>query len=223
MSVYATSAETGTNSDTETKANYITVTAQSMPPAVTTSAATSLTTTSATLNGSLTALGTATSDNVSFEWGLTTSYGNTTTPEAKTAIGTFSANLTGLTAGTTYHFRAKAVGNGTAYGSDKTFTTSSAGLAVPTLVSPSNGAVITDHTPYLDWSKVTASSTVHYQLQVSKYASFSSTVVNKTWVSYSYYTVTTSLSHTTYYWRVRAVDASGNKSAWSTAWSFRVA
>ena len=94
---------------------------------------------------------------------------------------------------------------------------------MPALVAPANGAVITDHTPYLDWSKVTASSTVHYQLQVDNNADFSSPAVSKTWVSYSYYTVTTSLSHGTYYWRVRSVDASGNKSAWTTARSFRVA
>ena len=87
----------------------------------------------------------------------------------------------------------------------------------------SKGASTTDHTPYLDWSKVTAGSTVHYQVQVDNNADFSSPAVNKTWVSYSYYYVTTSLSHTTYYWRVRAVDAAGNKSAWTSGWSFRVA
>jgi len=39
-------------------------------------------------------------------------------------MGTFSANLTGLSANTTYHFRAKAVGAGSAaYGDDMSFTT----------------------------------------------------------------------------------------------------
>ena len=95
--------------------------------------------------------------------------------------------------------------------------------AVPGLLSPANGASTGDRTPYLDWSKVTASSTVHYQIQVDNNADFSSPVVSKTWVSYSYYTVTTSLSFSTYYWRVRSVDADGNLSAWTAPWSFRVA
>ena len=126
----------------------------------------------------------------------------------------------------TYYWRVRSVdanGKMSAWTEPWSFTVATVAPAAPTLVSPSNGAVITDHTPYLDWSKVTASSTVHYQLQVDNNADFSSPSVNKTWVSYSYYTVSTSLSHGTYYWRVRAVDASGNKSDWTTAWSFRVA
>ena len=126
----------------------------------------------------------------------------------------------------TYYWRVRSVdakGNMSAWTAPWSFTVGTVAPAVPALVAPANGAVITDHTPYLDWSKVTASSTVHYQLQVDNNADFSSPAVSKTWVSYSYYTVTTSLSHGTYYWRVRSVDASGNKSAWTTARSFRVA
>ena len=145
----------------------------------------------------------------------------------KTSVSYSYYTVTTTLAKGTYYWRVRAV-DASGRMSDWTdswsfIITGPAAPQTPTLVSPANGAVITDHTPYLDWSKVTAGSTVHYQLQVSKYASFSSTVVNKTWVSYSYYTVATSLSHGTYYWRVRAVDASGNKSAWSSAWSFRVA
>ena len=93
------------------------------PPTVTTNAATGVTTNSATLNGNLTSLGTATSVNVSFEWGTTTSYGSETTPETMTSTGSFDAALSGLTPGATYHFRAKAVGDGTSYGSDRSFVT----------------------------------------------------------------------------------------------------
>ena len=71
----------------------------------------SVTSSSVQLNGNLTALGKASSVMVSFEWGPTTSYGNMTTPESKSAIGTFTASVTGLTPATTYHFRVKAVGN----------------------------------------------------------------------------------------------------------------
>lgn len=102
------------------------------PPAVTTEAATDITYqgetshvkyTSATLNGNLTDMGTAASVNVSFEYGLTDSYGNTTAPQTISAPSIFNdtVTVTGIAAGTTYHFRAKAVGDGTSYGNDTTF------------------------------------------------------------------------------------------------------
>jgi hypothetical protein len=69
--------------------------------------ATDITQTSATLNSALTSLGTASSVNVSFEYGLTTDYGTSTAAQAKTATGKFSAAISGLTQGTTYHFRSK--------------------------------------------------------------------------------------------------------------------
>jgi hypothetical protein len=99
------------------------VTITVVPPTVVTSAATAIGTTTATLNGSLTNLGTATSVQVSFEWGLTTTYGSQTSPQTMTGIGSFSAALTSLSSSTTYHFRAKAVGTDTGYGLDMTFTT----------------------------------------------------------------------------------------------------
>jgi len=94
-----------------------------IPPSVTTIGASNVATSSATLSGNLTALGAVSSVNVSFEYGLTTSYGSNTTPQEMLDIGPFSANITGLTSGATYHFRAKAEGDGTAYGDDMQFTT----------------------------------------------------------------------------------------------------
>ncbi len=96
-------------------------------PAVTTNDATDITISSATLNGNLDDLGAAGTVNVSFEWGLTTSYGSETTPQAMIATGAFSAQIDGLLRNTTYHFRAKAVGNGTSYGEDRSFSTPSWG------------------------------------------------------------------------------------------------
>lgn len=77
-------------------------------PTVTTQAATNITGTSATLNGTLEDNG-GSETTVSFEYGLTNAYGSTTTDEIKTTGQTFSANVTGLTPGTLYHFRSKAV------------------------------------------------------------------------------------------------------------------
>jgi hypothetical protein len=95
------------------------------PPVVTTSDAAKIKTTSATLNGDLVSLGTASSVNVSFEWGLATgSCTHSVADQARNTTGAFSAELSGLTPGTTYYFRAKAVGVGDpVYGPEKSFTT----------------------------------------------------------------------------------------------------
>ena len=61
---------------------------------------------------------------VNFQYGTTTSYVTETLAEVKSTGSHFSKNITGLTEGQLYHFRAKAVNNnGTSYGIDKTFLT----------------------------------------------------------------------------------------------------
>ncbi|MEK7353523.1 MAG: dockerin type I domain-containing protein, partial [Chloroflexota bacterium] len=110
---------------------------QTIPLAVTTGNSTNITVTSARLSGSLTSLGAALSANVSFQWGLSSgNYTFETTPVAMTATGPLSANITGLSANTTYYFRAKAVGDGTSYGAERSFTTS---LVVVVLPGDANG------------------------------------------------------------------------------------
>ena len=101
----------------------LTVTMPVAPPTVTTNAATGIDNTAATLNGILSDLGDTSPVEVSFEWGTTTDYGNGTDTQAMTSTGSFSATLSGLAPDTNYHFRAKAVGEGTTYGIDRTFTT----------------------------------------------------------------------------------------------------
>lgn len=91
-------------------------------PAVTTRPAADVQQTSATLWGSLDGLGTAASVTVYFEWGATTDYGSRLDAGSPDA-GEFSAAIAGLAPDTAYHFRAVAVGEGAAYGSDLVFTT----------------------------------------------------------------------------------------------------
>jgi hypothetical protein len=94
---------------------------------VQTDAATSITGTSATLNGTLIDDSSDTPVMCSFEWGLTTAYGNTTLPEVVAESASYSKVIgNNLTPGTTYHFRAKAVGASsyTVYGDDMTFNSS---------------------------------------------------------------------------------------------------
>lgn len=95
-------------------------------PTQTNASATNVTATSATINGSVNANYFSTV--VTFEYGISTSYGNIATAIQSPVSGNIntnvSANITGLTALTIYHFRIKSVNSlGTTYGSDMTFTT----------------------------------------------------------------------------------------------------
>ena len=121
----------------------ITFTTLEVPvPIVTTTDATSLAQTAATLNGVVNANGESTT--VTFEYGASTSYGSSANAIQTPVIGNdnvaVSANISGLNANALYHFRVKAVNiNGTVYGNDLTFNTlSGAGLPVLTTTAYSN-------------------------------------------------------------------------------------
>jgi len=109
----------------EARSQDRTFTTVATAPLVTTDDPSSITTTSATLNGNLTSLGAADNVNISFTWGTSAGgpYPNETTVEAKTGTGTFCSGLEALTPGTTYYYIATAVGNGTGEGDEKSFTT----------------------------------------------------------------------------------------------------
>ena len=94
------------------------------PPVAITNPATLIASFSAKLNGSVNPHGLTTS--VYFQYGTTNSYGLTSAPQSHTGNTSLnvSANISGLTASTTYHFRIVATNSaGTRYGSDRTFTT----------------------------------------------------------------------------------------------------
>ena len=96
-------------------------------PDATTGAASGVSDTKATVEGGVNPEGTATQ--WQFEYGTETSYGSTAPASPQSAgNGTsevpVSTELSGLAAGTTYHYRLVAIGaNGTTYGADETFTT----------------------------------------------------------------------------------------------------
>jgi plastocyanin len=93
-------------------------------PVVTTNAATNVTASSARLNGTLDPHGLSTT--VYFQYGTTTGYGSSTPNQIKTGNNyqNFFAGISGLTPGTTYHFRIVATNTvGTRYGTDRTLTT----------------------------------------------------------------------------------------------------
>lgn len=104
-------------------ATFTTLSATGLPVIVTTPAS-GLTGSAATLQGSLDPHGLTTT--VYFQYGRTNSYGSTTPSQTRNGntFRNISANISGLSAGTPYHFRIVATNSaGTRYGNDKTFTT----------------------------------------------------------------------------------------------------
>lgn len=116
----------GTNSVGAANGADMTFTTLAPPATVTTNAASNITTTAAQLNGTVNANGFSTA--VSFEWGLTTAYGNTIAGIPATVTGSTAtavlANLSGLATMTTYHYRCVGTSvGGTIYGLDQSFLT----------------------------------------------------------------------------------------------------
>ena len=111
-------------------------------PIATDTAASSITTISAQLNGSVNPNGAATTYH--FDYGTSASYGsstsatNTGSGSSAVAVG---ATLTGLTPGTTYHYRLVATNSaGTSHGGDVTFTTLASQPAVSSPAVTTGGA-----------------------------------------------------------------------------------
>ena len=106
-------------------------------PTVTTSSATNISNTSATVSGNVTSDGGA---SVTERGVVYSTSSNPTTSNSKvtsgSGMGSFTCNITNLQEGTTYYVRAYAVNEkGTAYGEQKSFTTSS--IALPTVTTSS--------------------------------------------------------------------------------------
>lgn len=141
--------------------------ARSSSPSASTGSASNVTSSSATLTGTVNPNGSTTT--YYFEYGTTTRYGSTT---ARTSAGSgrsavpVSANLTGLSASTTYHFQLVAYNSRTtAYGGGSSFTTpgnggSSGGASCGT-VSPGDvmSATISETNPSASTWTITLTDT----------------------------------------------------------------
>jgi len=123
------------NANGTTNGADMTFTTLPLPPTASTGFASPIGTTTATLNGTVNAIGD--SATVTFQYGLTTAYGTTVTADQSPVTGStdtaVSRAITGLSNNTTYHYRVVAVNSGgTTYGADQTFIT---GTAAPTAVT----------------------------------------------------------------------------------------
>jgi len=177
------------------------------PPSVATSDATNVAITSATLNGSLDSLGTASGINLSFQWGTSSgSYSNETTLQVRTTTGAFGFDLAGLSPGTTYYYRAGAVGHGTSYGAERSFRT----LTTPPLVVTNDASNVTTDSAELNGSLTsvgTASSIeVSFQWSTSpeSYSNETAAQVKTTTGEFSF-DLSSLTPGTTYYFRAKAV------------------
>src|SRR5438552_2343755 len=182
------------------------------PPVVTTNPATLIASFSATLNGSLDPHGLSTG--VYFQYGTTTSYGSTTASQTKTGntYQSVSANISGLNASTTYHFRIVATNSsGTTHGSDTTFTTLS--LTGPAIVTTNPATNVLNSSATLNGTVDPHGLSTSGQLQYGTTTSYGSTTTSQTKTGNTYQGVSANISglnaSTTYHFRIVATNSAG--------------
>jgi len=182
------------------------------PPVVTTKLATNVASFSATLNGTVNPHGLTTT--VYFQYGTTISYGSTTATQSKSgnAYQNVGANISGLTASTTYHFRIVATNSaGTRYGSDRTFTTLSATGPPVTLTNLATNVATSSATLNGKIDPHGLSTSVRFQYGTT--TSYGHTTVTQTKTGNTYQNASANISglsgSTTYHFRIVATNSAG--------------
>ncbi|MHA1354951.1 MAG: hypothetical protein ACTSR1_07240, partial [Candidatus Heimdallarchaeota archaeon] len=104
------------------------------------------------------------------------------------------------------------------YSSIRYFTVDTSPPSAPILLTPINGKITNDNSPYFSWNPV--STAVLYRIQVALNSGFTSGVWSTTTGSTSYSSV--SFSDGLRYWRVQARDAVGNWGSYSSYRTFTV-
>jgi lysophospholipase L1-like esterase len=132
---------------TSTDKTFTTASSGIVPPTVTVQSATSVATSSATLNGTITSLGNAPSSTVEgFNYGLTASYGTVASTSGTFSTGSFSQSISGLSPGTLYHYQAFAVNSGgTGTSSDQIFNTPPQNAFLYDAFNDTNGILLENH------------------------------------------------------------------------------
>jgi hypothetical protein len=181
---------------------------------VSSSAATSLGSSTATLHGSIDVDGTASSTSRGFNYGLTSAYGTTVSTTGTYGIGSFTANLTGLTCATTYHFQAFATNpSGTGSAADNTFTTNNCAVVANNISTPTGLVIssVTNTSVSLSWNVANA------DLGIAGYNIYRGGVFVAFLNSGTIYTDTGLTRLTSYSYTVTAVDLATNESTASDA------
>ena len=143
------------------------------------------------------------------EYGKTTGYGSSTTLDSSLATS-HSRQLTGLTAGTVYHYRVKsrdAAGN-LATSPDATFTTAAAPDTTPPTISAISVGSITTAGATIVWTTNEASDT---QVEYGPTTSYGSSTTLDSTMTFSHSKSLSGLTGgTLYHYRVKSKDAAGN-------------
>jgi len=192
----------------------VTVTNPTGPPIVITNPATLIASFSATLNGSLNPNGLITTFH--FEYGLTTSYGLTTPPQNRSGNTpqNVNANISNLTASTTYHFRIVASnGDGTSFGGDRTFTTLTA--TGPPVVTTNPATNVTSSSATLNGLLDPHGLITTVYFQYGRTTSYGSTTLMQRQIGNTYRNIASNISGlttgTTYHFRIVATNSLGMK------------
>ena len=183
-------------------------------PTVTTGSASSVTASSATLNGTVNPNGTSTT--YYFQYGTTTSYGLTTkSTSAGSGTGNVSssAGISSLAANTAYHYRLVATNSaGTSYGDDKMFVTD-ASADQPTVTTGSASSVTASSATLSGTVNPNGASTTYY-FQYGTTTSYGSTTTSTSAGSGSSNVsaigpVSGLICNTTYHYRLVATNSAG--------------
>lgn len=188
--------------------------ATGQPPLVTTNAATNVASFSATLNGSVQPHGLPTT--VHFQYGRTTSYGSNTSSQTKTGNTNqnVSANVSGLSVNSTYHFRIVATNSaGTTYGMDRTFTTLSA--TGPPVAFTNPATLIASFSGKLNGRLDPHGLTTSVYFQYGTTTSYGLTTAPQSQSGNTFRNITASISglsaNTTYHFRTVATNSAGTR------------
>ena len=208
---YATN-EVGTEYGSDV--SFKTTSAQ-VAPTVTTQAVTGIGSSSATGNGNITDLGipTPTTHGVCWSTNADPTIDDVNDDKidngAAGSTGAFTASITGLSSGTTYHVRAYAANTaGTAYGDDVTFTS----ICAAPVASSATNVGATSFTA--NWTSVTGAQSYRLDVSISNtFDSFVSGYEDKEASSATSAGVTGLSAAGTYYFRVRAVNVDSTASA----------
>ncbi len=150
------------------------------------------------------------------------------------AVGSIVRTVTDLTA--TEYLIAPALGNGTYYWRVKTVNTYNAvgspsavrsfiiddqGTDAPTLLTPVNNSSTTSKLPLMTWS--VPPGAVKYDIRFGTNPDLTAVqTISVNQLAVARFTPVSNLLATTYYWQVRARDAAGNPSPWSSVFSYKV-
>lgn len=147
-------------------------------PTVTTGSATSITTTGATLPGTITDAGCGTISAYGIEYSTTNGFANgtgTQVPASNLSSGNFSVSPSTLAPSTTYYFKAYATnGGGTSYGAQQSFTTSAAPPAGAPVATAATGITSTGFTA--NWNAVSGATGYRLDVYTSGGGSSTSTI-----------------------------------------------